>query len=148
MNQKTTTDTLSEIPISELLTLVSTGRPSPKNFAARRELQHRFAETNGWKLSERIFSPTSLRDNRGCSREDYCGFDSSAMDHGESYTLGRRVICNVAHLYGPPGYDEEYAQEYGLVLHRAADPRGSWYYSGSARLVAYARPGTEVRWLT
>jgi hypothetical protein len=113
---------------------------------ARAAVQMEFAQLNGWRIANKGFSANSLRYEKGCSRDDYNGYDSAACDHPEWYRRDRRAICIVAHLYSLPARRAAHiawATANGLRMHEHPDADASWYYPGGTRVVAYTSTGIK-----
>ncbi len=129
-----------------------------------RELQtavaREFASLNGWQPTRREFSLETLRDHKmhgGGGYENWRPLPHEFFDHPEFFRDREkpyRAAAIVAHNYPNRETSDEqaaaeqvFAAEHGLVAHHPPNPRTSWYYPGSTRLVCFTRPGIAVTWL-
>src|SRR5665213_4544005 len=116
-----------------------------------------FADVNGWKVSERGFTPDRIGlTTPGSSRGAWYGLCSGWIDHAIYFRAprpGKRIGQNIAIVgqpYGHRMFDEERKAltEFGLVVH--TPPGGiyaSIWYPGATLFLVVTLPGVDVKWL-
>lgn len=124
--------------------------------AQRQELRNAamnaFAELNGWRRTDRVFSTKVLaagkcHDGHG---HDWNLAEHEFEDHAEHYReRGNpyRSAAILAHLYNHAADVEGWGRAKGLQAHVPPLRMASWYFPDRCLVVAYTRPGVTVRWL-
>jgi hypothetical protein len=108
----------------------------------RRQAAQEFAALNGWRLTERGFSPETLARGGTHSGLDW-GYDLDLLDHPVFF---REIVrpYRTAAIVGQP-YDTKsdearaIAAKIGLALHVPPKATASWWYPGWARFFCFTR---------
>jgi hypothetical protein len=113
-----------------------------------------FAELNGWRFTERMFSiKTLIRGGTHPTRGEWPWelYPPQVLDHPVYFREIPQPYRPVAIVGQPYSISVEestkLARSLGLDLYAPPDPTASWWYPGWTKFFCLVRPGVDVRFL-